>query len=156
MFNLGSRKAPERSGLKSQSSLRSHKSARSLGRKKSIQSIQDSIDNFRQGHPSKNERKGNNPQNQKKFNGLGSIQNDLNRFTQMRASMNTKLNTIMTDPSYDKFFKNGALLKLPTVQQPVIKVIDPGRISFVAQNASHSKESNLGFSRNNFGGFYMH
>ena len=56
----------------------------------------------------------------------------------------------------DTFFKNGALVKLPPIDMPTVWVVDPGRITFVALNDAHSKESNFGFSRNKFGGFYNH
>ena len=58
------------------------------------------------------------------------------------------------DPSYDKFFRNGALLTLPSINQPVVSVINTGRMTFVAKNDAHTKESNFGFSRNEFGGLY--
>ena len=76
--------------------------------------------------------------------------------TKLRSAIDSKLNTINTDPRYDTFFRNGALITLPSIQQPVVRVIDPGRITFVANNDAHSKESNFGFSRNKFGGFYNH
>ncbi len=74
--------------------------------------------------------------------------------SKLRASINTKLNTIADDPKYDRFFRNGALMCLPKVNQPVISLVDPGRITFIAHNGAHSRESNFGYSRNEFGGFY--
>jgi hypothetical protein len=84
------------------------------------------------------------------------IGNEVNNVTKMRASINTKLYSIAVDPKFDRFYKNGALLSLPPVNGPFIRRIDPGRISFVAHNDSHSKESNFGYSRNSFGGSYNH
>lgn len=85
-----------------------------------------------------------------------TIGNEVNNVSRMRASINSKLNSIATDPRFDRFFKNGALLTLPPVQHPVIRFVDPGRITFVAHNDAHSKESNFGYKRNDFGGFYNH
>lgn len=60
------------------------------------------------------------------------------------------------DAEYDSFFKNGALIKLPPIQHPIVSVINVGKSIFIAANDAHSKESNFGYSRNKLGGFYNH
>jgi hypothetical protein len=85
-----------------------------------------------------------------------TISHDVNEVGRMAASLRSKFGKTKTIDEYDTFFKNGALLKLPPVHKPIVCVIDAGKTTFIAQNDAHSKESNFGFKRNEFGGFYNH
>ncbi|CAI2375383.1 unnamed protein product [Moneuplotes crassus] len=153
--------AMEKNSRGSRRSIRSHVSGRSNASvgsrhsRKSQRSIQQSINSIRRA----NSRGSHNMVASKAPNKLAktggsNIEAAVKDVTKLRASINTKLNTIAQDSRYDKFFKNGALLCLPSVNQPVVTVVDPGRITFTAQNDAHSRESNFGYSRNKFGGFY--
>lgn len=88
--------------------------------------------------------------------GRNTIGSELDNLNKMTRAINSKLNRMTLAEAEDTFFKNGALIKLPPINKPMISCIDPGRITFVAANDAHSKESNFGYSRNKLGGFYNH
>lgn len=101
--------------------------------------------------------------NQKKFTnafaqnlGRDTFGSELDNLNKMTNAINSKLKRMTILEAEDTFFKNGALNKLPPIHNPIISRIDAGRITFVAGNDAHSKESNFGYSRNKLGGFYNH
>ena len=148
------RLSQERISVKSRGSVRSSHSKLS---RKSLRSIQDSLNHIRKSNSRGSHKNGSTIVRDKKAaKNIPDLGAEVNNVTKLRTSINTKLNTIVNDPSYDKFYRNGALLSLPPVHLPVVSLIDPGRVTFVANNDSHSKESNFGYSRNKFGGFYNH
>uniref|UniRef100_A0A7S3N8E6 Uncharacterized protein n=1 Tax=Euplotes harpa TaxID=151035 RepID=A0A7S3N8E6_9SPIT len=125
----------------SRRSVNMNKDLNTLGHKD--RSIQDSLNKLRE----------------KKLRENGStIAKEVQQVHKMNSSLKSKLRSskFQNTEDYDSFFKNGALMKLPPVQRPVVCLVDAGRITFVAANDAHSKESNFGFSRNKFGGFYNH
>lgn len=85
-----------------------------------------------------------------------TISNHLNQVNSMNCSLRSKLDKRSMRDDYDSFFKNGALMKLPSITQPLVNRINAGSTIFIANNDAHSKESNFGYKRNEFGGFYSH
>ena len=167
MRSTNSRKLNQNAGsgrvLRSQRSARSNLSGKSKGSRKSLQAVQDSLNKVRQSNVHNyalntkvSSMKQKPTVGRTKLGLAGTLNRDVNNVYRMSNAINSKLNTFMTDPSYDKFFKNGSLLKLPSVQRPVVSVVDAGRSTFVANNDAHCKEANFGYSRNKFGGFYNH
>lgn len=145
--------------LNSRGSLKSNRSVQSRLSQQSKKSIVNSMNRFK-GTPKKQEIPvfGSTQKKAQAFTGKRhSLGMDLDNVNRMSNAINSKISKLMMpDVSEDPFFRNGSLLKLPPVNRPVISLIDPGRITFVAANDAHSKESNFGYSRNKLGGFYHH
>ena len=151
-----SRVSQGRLSIKSRGSQNSRMSKLS---RKSLRSVQDSLNKIRKASSvaSHKSHSAYLKTNKKVLDSrVPDLSAEVKNVTKLRASINTKLNKISNDPSYDKFYRNGALLTLPPVHQPIVSLVDPGRITFVANNDAHTKESNFGYSRNKFGGFYNH
>ena len=102
------------------------------------------------------------PQSNRKYAAIakkavrGKLDHDVNEVKTMSNTILTKINRMLKDQSDDRFLSKVSLPRLPPAHRPVISRIDPGKKVFVAENDAHSKESNFGFSRNKFGGFYNH
>ena len=148
-------------GLQSKQSGKSNKSMTPVRSQGSKKSLQNSINKIRT-RGRKEEVSLLNP-NQKKITnafaqnlGRDTLGFELDNLNKMSTAINSKLKRMTINEAEDTFFKNGALNKLPPVQNPIISRIDSGRTTFVAGNDAHSKESNFGYSRNKLGGFYNH
>ena len=86
----------------------------------------------------------------------GPIQQDHEEVKSLSNTIFTRINQMLKDQNDEKFLSRVSLPKLPPPHHPVICRVDGGRIAFIAHNDAHSKESNFGYTRNKFGGFYNH
>ena len=85
-----------------------------------------------------------------------TIDKDVDEVNTLSNTIMSKINKIMKEQNDDKFLSRVSLPRLPPAWHPVISRIDVGRATFVAENDAHSKNSNFGYNRNKFGGFFNH
>jgi hypothetical protein len=102
------------------------------------------------------------PQSSRKYTMLtkkalkGDVGTDAKEMKTMSNTIMTKINQMLTEQTDDGFLSRVSLPRLPVSHRPVVMVHKAGGKAFIAENDSHCKESNFGYSRNKFGGFYNH
>ena len=86
----------------------------------------------------------------------GQFEGDTADIRTMSNTIKTTIDRMIKEQSDDRFLTRVSLPRLPPAHRPVVMIHRSGVKAFVAENDAHSKESNFGYSRNKFGGFYNH
>lgn len=148
----------------SRKSIRSQASRRSIGSHAQQNSIQLKLDQMRSDRLRETGMSTTllDPQSNRKYAAIakkiyrGPLNCDINEVRSMSNTILTKINQMLKDQNDDKFLMRVSLPRLPPAHHPLIVRTSGGKNAFVAENDAHSKESNFGYSRNKFGGFYNH